>query len=251
MIEFRPPLSGEEARLRFLWKEVFAESDEFIDLFFRVGFSPARCRAAVLDGQIVSMLYWFDCSCRAEKIAYIYGVATEIDHRGQGIARALLENTHAHLQQLGYAGVILVPAGADLFEYYRHLGYQTGGFVSETTVSAGSALPIQEIGPEEYGALRERCLPENGICQDAVSLTFLHGMARLYAGPDFIAAVSREGAWCPEFLGPPERIPGLLAHLGMDRARVRMPGGDKPFSMFLPLTVSSIAGSFVFLLAFD
>jgi hypothetical protein len=62
--------------LRGLWKEAFGDSDDFLDMFWRTAFSYDRCRCVTVDGEVAAALYWFDCECRGERVAYIYAVAT-------------------------------------------------------------------------------------------------------------------------------------------------------------------------------
>ena len=73
MITDTPPV----AQLKQLWQQAFGDPEAFIDAFFRTGFSPNRCRCIQKDGRVATMLFWFDCQCRGEKLAYLYGVATE------------------------------------------------------------------------------------------------------------------------------------------------------------------------------
>ena len=48
--------------LRTLWKDIFGDTDAFLDSFFSTAFSPNRSLCAIIDDQIVGMLYWFDCT---------------------------------------------------------------------------------------------------------------------------------------------------------------------------------------------
>jgi predicted acetyltransferase len=170
--------------LKKLWKIVFGDPDSFIDTFFEVAFSPDRCRCMEENGQIISALYWFDCSYDGGKLAYIYAVATHPEHRGKGLASRLLEETHDHLKAQGYAGCVLKPAEG-LFPYYARLGYVTSGFVRRFAAEAGSKpAQIRELSPAEYSRLRREYLPEDGIVQEGITLEFLHTFAKLYASND-------------------------------------------------------------------
>ena len=96
------PAPGSEAALRRLWQQAFHDDDAFLDIFFDVAFSHDRCRCVTIDGEIVAVLYWFDCSCCGQRMAYLYAIATDKDRRGQGLCRALMEDTHRHLVSRGY-----------------------------------------------------------------------------------------------------------------------------------------------------
>ena len=89
--------------LRLLWKEAFGDSDAFLDGFFRTGFDAARCRCTE---DVAAALYWFDCTWKGKKLAYVYAVATAEASRCRGLCRMLMEDTHRHLETLGYAGAI-------------------------------------------------------------------------------------------------------------------------------------------------
>lgn len=226
-IEFRPPRMGEEPRLRHIFRQAFDDGGEFAESFFRTSFSPERCRVAS-SGEIAAALYWFDCHVRGERAAYLYAIATEEASRGRGVGSALIRDTLDHLEKRGYRAAFLVPAEMGLFGYYERLGFRVAGTVSEETVTAGSPIPVRELTAAEYGALRRKFLPENGVEQDAC-LELLGGYASFYAAERSLAAVSESMVW--ELLGDREGAPGLLAALGIPKAAVRTPGPGRPFAM--------------------
>ena len=119
-------MTADISALRKIWKDSFGDPDDVLDAFFATGFSPERCRFIRQEGQIVSALYWFDCSLEGQKIAYLYALATDPAHRGKGLARQLLTETHDRLRDRGYAGALLVPGERELFQFYEKIGY-TGG----------------------------------------------------------------------------------------------------------------------------
>lgn len=251
MTEFRSPLPEELPALRRLWREAFHESEEFIDLFFSTAYSPERCRVAVEDGVLAAMLYWFDCEYRGRSAAYLYGVATAKACRGRGLATALMEDTQEHLEDLGYAFALLVPAGESLFRFYGARGYETVGFLREETRSAGTPVPYRQVTAQEYAQLRRSLLPRNAVIQERENLALLAGYARFFAGDGWCAVCAPgERAVFPEFLGDWPAAPGLLAALGMESALVRSPGGDKPFAMARAL-VGPIPKRTYFAFAFD
>ena len=117
------PRSETLPALKDLWQEAFGDSREFIDTFFRTGFSPERCRCLWKDDHLVAALYWFDCDWEKRKLAYLYAVATDKAFRNQGLCKKLMEDTHRHLEALGYSGTVLVPGEPELFSFYKKLGY--------------------------------------------------------------------------------------------------------------------------------
>lgn len=224
--------------LRRLWQEAFNDPDDFTNLFFSAGYSPERCHYIAENGVPVSALYWFDCSLNGRKIAYIYGVATLKSHRGKGLAGRLLKKTHEILRVQGYAGAILVPRGAALFDFYRQFGYETATTVSRFSCeSDGAPIALREITPEEYIRLRFSYLPEGGVVQEGQSIVFLAGYCRFYAGEDFLLVCedSPNGLWAQEFLGNTQAAPGILKTLGFAKGCFRIPDTQDDFAMWLPL----------------
>lgn len=231
MTEFRCTAPGDRPGLTRLWQEAFGDEASFIDAFFETAYAPARSRAAVVDGEIAGMHYWLDCLLGGRKLAYLYAVATDRRFRGQGIATALMEDGERFLREQGYAGAVLSPGSESLFRFYADRGYETVGCRTEERVPAGKPIPIREADPAEYAALRRELLPGNGVRQEGESLALLHRFARFYAGEGFCAAVYRTEEFFPEYLGDREKLPGLVAALGLAEASVRMPGEDTPCVM--------------------
>lgn len=245
MTEFRASRETDREALTRLWQEAFGDERSFIDAFFETGYAPERSRVAVENGELAGMLYWFDCELGERKIAYIYAVATDERFRGQGIASRLMADVHALLESEGYAAAALSPGEESLFRFYEKLGYVTAGYREERRFTAGVPIPVREVGREEYASIRAKLLPENGLRQEGASLAFLHRLARFYAGEGFCAAVSREGAYCPEFLGDEKHLPGLLGSLGLTEAVVRTPGGRVPCVMAKWLSMEDKSGIYL------
>ena len=227
------------APLRQLWQQTFGDTEEFLDIFFSVTYSPERCRCLYAHGQLAAALYWFDCHWEGKKLAYLYAVATDNAFRGQGFCRALIENTHAHLRENGYHGAILVPNGADLFGLYHKLGYRTCSFMSTFfSKAAGDPIPLQTISKEEYAALRREKLPADGVIQEGEALTLLDAYSRFYKGDGLLLTAYPENGKLRvgELLGDPAAAPGILTALGYPEGYFRTPGNEIPFAMYYPLT---------------
>lgn len=251
MIEFCAPRPTEIPRLRALWKEAFGESDAFLDLFFSAAYAPQRCRVAVDGDTVAAMLYWFDCGCRGRTVAYLYGIATAQSHRGRGLATALLEDTHDHLEELCYAAALLVPAGESLFRFYGARGYRTVGFRDERTIAAGVPIPYRECTAQEYAQLRRKLLPKNAVIQEGENLALLAGYGRFFAEDGWCAVYTPgETPVFPEFLGDASAAPGLLAALDIPQACICTHGTGRPFVMARGLAGPTPKGIY-FAFAFD
>ena len=238
--------------LRKLWKAAFGDTDVFLDTFFSAAYAPERCRCVEEDGRIVSVLYWFDCELEGAKLAYVYAVATDPACRGQGLCRMLMEDTARHLKENGYRGIVLVPQEPGLIRMYAGMGFVPCGGVREFIALAGDAVPVRRIDAGEYAALRRKLLPAGGVIQEGENLRFLAAQAALYGGETWLAAAAEVDGmlWCPEFLGDPDAAAGLAEALGYRMGSFRMPGSERPFAMFRPLTEDGPMPAY-FGLAFD
>ena len=233
-MNFEHPGKDHIPQLLTLWKAVFGEYDGFWELFLNTAFLPDHCRCITENGKITAGLYWFDCSCHQDKIAYIYAVVTDPAHRGKGLCRKLMTDVHSLLKSQGYDSVMLVPADAGLREMYRKMGYADCTSLSEITCTAAdTAVEIHNVNPEEYAALRRAMLPEWGVLQEGNNLTFLAAQTQLFAGEDFLltAWMEEDTLHGTELLGNTGAAPGILRALGCEKGMFQIPGQNKPFAM--------------------
>ena len=221
----------EKAALRTLWTECFGNEEGWIDTFFGTAFDPAH--VLYRQGGLAAALCWMDAFCEGRKLAYLYAIATAPAFRRQGLCRELMKLTHEKLSERGYAGAILVPADAGLRQMYGNMGYVNFGGIREITVRAGTSCSIWQLSPEEYAAARRAYQPEGGVVQENGAIEYLAAGAKLYAGADFLLAMS--GDFGLELLGNTDAAPGILSALGLQAGTFRTPG-DRPFAMFHSLT---------------
>lgn len=250
---FEHPAPQQLPQLLGLWKAAFGEWNGFWEMFLETGFAPHRCRCVVEDGQITASLTWLDCTCQGQKMAYIYAVVTHPEHRGLGLCRKLLADTHRLLEAQGYAAALLVPAETELRAMYEKLGYQTCTLVEEFSCQAGdSPVPIRAIGPEEFMKLRQKFLPENGVLQEGENIAFLSRQAQFYAGEDFLLTAWEENGTLTamELLGGKTAAPGILRALGAKKGSFRCPGDAIPFAMIYPILPDAVIPTY-FGYAFD
>lgn len=231
------PRTADLPAMKALWQLSFGDGEAAISDFFATGYSPDRCRCLLENHQLAGALYWFPLTCREAKLAYLYAVAVHPDLRRRGLGRVLLEDTHRHLAQAGYAGAVLVPADEGLRKMYGALGYRDCGGIRHLSATAGEApCSMKRLTPEEYLALRAEYLPRGSAAHEAPAIKYLHTFAQFYAGEDFLLAASREGDTLSglELLGSPGAMPGILAALGCREGRFLCPGPD-PLAMYRPL----------------
>ena len=229
----KQPGVEEISQLRQLWKEAFGDTDAFLDIFFSAAFAPERCRCVLADGTVAAALYWFSCQSDGQPLAYLYAVATSQKFRGQGLCRQLMADTHTHLESLGYAGAILVPGDPGLREMYHAMGYRDMTANKKFSCLAGEAVHLDEIGAEQYAALRRELLHANSVVQEGENLRFLEGIARFYRGEECLLCAVKDGdkLTVPEILGNAAAAPGIVAALGCEHGTFTAPGEDEPFAM--------------------
>lgn len=112
---------------RSLWKEVFGDPEEFIELYFtRVyrGEYNVCCQidhhvAAALQTLPYTMLY----HGMELRTAYISGVATRPEYRRQDIGNNLMRQAHFRLYHTGRVFASLIPAEEWLYGWYGKCGY--------------------------------------------------------------------------------------------------------------------------------
>lgn len=233
--DFGKPDVSQIPALRELWKEAFRDSDAFLDGFFSTAFDAKRCRIAMADSDLAAALYWFDCSVNEQPYAYVYAIATAKKYRGLGACHTLLADTHRHLKELGYKGVLLVPGHEALVRLYEGAEYETCTKISEIQCRAFDMdLSIRKIEKDEYAALRREYLPKNGAIQENENLDFLEKQACFYTGENFLLAASIENKnlYGMELLGDASLAPGLVHALGCKDGTFRTPGKDMNFAMF-------------------
>lgn len=230
--------------MKDLWMEAFGDAKEFVDTFFETAYAPERCRVAEVDGEAASALYILDFELNGETAAYIYAVATAEKHRGRGICRALMEDTHAYLKERGYAFAVLKPGEKSLFDFYRRLGYVTCGSTAEVEVtSAETCVPVERIDHGTYRRLRLELMPENGADFDEPSMRYLASYNELYSfdGGIFTAWRGDGEFFSAELLVRDgckvtgELLGGIVRSLGYERGFFRTVGDDVPFIMGYPL----------------
>ena len=206
--------------------------------FFCTALAPSRCRCILDEGRVVAALYWLDTHYAGQRFAYLYAVAVAKSHRGRGLCKELILDTHTHLTLRGYDGVLLVPQEEGLRKMYEKMGYRDATSVDEFPAQAGDTpVTLQRIDREEYARLRKVLLPAGSAVEKEESIAFLETMAFFYRGENLLLAAHAVNGklWCPEFLGSRSEAPAVLAALRCTEGHFRTPGSTFPFAMFLPL----------------
>ena len=219
--------------LKTLWTECFGNEENWIDAFFSTAFDPTHVCCLRRQGRLAAALCWMDTYCQGRPLAYLYAIATAPAHRRHGLCRELMGKTHALLARQGYAGAGLVPGDEGLRQMYGKMNYVNFGGIRRFCAEAGEPIPIRRLSSAEYTALRREYLPAGGVIQENGAMEFLASGAELYAGEDFLLAIS--GDFGLELLGNAHGASGILGALGLERGSFRVPG-EEPFAMFRSLS---------------
>ena len=138
----RPSRKGDENALKALWREVFGDTDEYIDAFFQNVYQPSMASVIEEDGTVVAAAYAVPFGA----VRYIFAVATRPEYRGRGYGRAVV------FAAAGGEPAYLCPASATLRCWYALT-------MRARTVSYRSSVPLpavrRKITAEEFRARRE------------------------------------------------------------------------------------------------
>ncbi len=114
--------------LKLIWKNIFKDTDEYIDLYFKERFSPFKTYVLRDGNKITSTLYYSDVKLYYEdniyNCAYICGIATLPEYRGKNQASFLIKRCVTDLKEMGYDLAFLIPASLSLFEFYKKSGFE-------------------------------------------------------------------------------------------------------------------------------
>ena len=236
---------------RALYEGAFVGEDQgFTDALFAAYF-PHAFRAIFVDEKPVSMLFSIPYPVIIEGKAvtahYLYGVATDPQHRGKGYAKALVE---AEAEQYP---VFLRPMSQSLFDFYGRAGMKPFSPISVTHGIAATnrtCLAPRLFTPTEYLALRDALAP-TPHCR--MTEAFL-GVAATTGGMVGIENTCAALFDCvgdtvifKEWWGSADFAPHVAAYLGAARYELRAPSADgTPFGVMRGLPQNT-----VFLAAMD
>lgn len=229
------PTPGQIPALGRLWKEAFGDLDPLLDGFFSTAFDEKRC--LVLE-PAEAACYWLDCTCRGQKIAYLYAVATAKESRGRGLCRALMEKAKQVIAAQGYAGILLVPGSDSLRQMYAKMGFVNATAIHEFTLPASHPQTPEKLTAQQYCALRQALLPEGAAVEGPEIMAFLATQAEFYRLEATLCVAISCGnrLFAPELLGKKEHAAAIAAALGCERVTMRTPGSQMPWAMFCPLS---------------
>lgn len=137
--------------LKKIWKDIFSDSDSYIDLFFACKFNEENTFVIKHDGKIVSTLYvdYNDVYLNGEIIkgAYFSGIATLNEYRGYGFATKLINYAKEYIKKVDI--IYLIPANEPLFDFYRKSGFKDFTYLAKEEITKDNITGLDEFS-EEY-----------------------------------------------------------------------------------------------------
>ena len=172
-------------QVKALWRICFQDSEEFIDLYFRLRYKN-EVNAVIQNGdKVVSALqmlpYPMTFCGKTVQTSYISGACTHPDFRSKGVMRELLSQSFARMLRNEVHFSTLIPAEPWLFDYYAHMGYASVFKYSTKTIALPEVIPfpskdinieiIVEYQDEVYSYLNKK-LSEHSCCIQHTSEDF-------------------------------------------------------------------------------
>lgn len=120
---FLPP-EEIKRQTRALWRKVFQDSEDFMDLYFEEKYTDDSNIFFRHDGQIFSAAqafpYRFQMGGHVLPSIYISGLMTDPVYRNQGLAAQVMHYAHRRAFERGVIFSFLIPAKDQLRDFYRH-----------------------------------------------------------------------------------------------------------------------------------
>lgn len=114
-------------QVKALWKLCFEDTEEFVDLYFRMRYTDRINHVIEEGGKVIAALqtipYPMTYGGELLPVSYISGACTHPDYRNQGSMRKLLQQVHCRMFDEGICFSTLIPAEEWLKAYYARSGY--------------------------------------------------------------------------------------------------------------------------------
>lgn len=136
-------------KVKALWKLCFDDSDQFIDMYFRLRYKSEINVVIESGNEVISALQMlpYPMSFCGKQVAtsYISGACTHPDFRNRGVMRQLLSQAFARMLPNGIFFSTLIPANPWLFDHYARIGYAPVFQYSTKEIILPEFIPSKEI----------------------------------------------------------------------------------------------------------
>lgn len=184
MIKLRKSEENDINSLKELFKDVFNENDEALELFFNRIFEPDICYICTEGSELISMVYIIPTTVNGRKAGYLYAAATKDEFRGAGLMKGLI---HYALSITAQELCVTLPASDSLYDYYAKLGFKelTSNFAElsrEEMVRLSAPYEVSENIVGGYCGIRNRVLKNNFLFWNNNFIDFAFEYNALYGG---------------------------------------------------------------------
>lgn len=116
-------------KVKKLWRLCFDDSEEFVEMYFRLRYNSDVNVAIESGDEVIAALqmlpYPMTFFGNCVSTSYISGACTHPDYRSRGVMRELLSHAFGRMYRNDVAFSTLIPAEPWLFGYYARMGYAT------------------------------------------------------------------------------------------------------------------------------
>ena len=136
-------------QVKALWKLCFEDSEEFVEMYFKLRYKNEVNVAIQSGDEVISALqmlpYPMTFCGEMVQTSYISGACTHPDFRSKGVMRELLSQSFARMLRNGIQFSTLIPTEPWLFDYYKRMGYATVFQYSVKEMTLPEFIPSKEI----------------------------------------------------------------------------------------------------------
>lgn len=163
MIKLRVSREEDVSSLKELFKSVFDENDDALELFFKRIFKPDICYVCYDGDELIAMVYIIPTTLNSRKAGYLYAAATKDEFRGAGVMKGLI---HYALSITAQEVCVTLPASDSLYDYYAKLGFKelssnTAELKRAELEAIAKPYEISELVVSGYCGIRNRVLKNN------------------------------------------------------------------------------------------
>ncbi len=139
--------------LRELWKILFNDSDDYLDLYFNHRFCAEHTAVLESDNELIGMIHLLPLMLSPnQKALYWYAAGIHPKHRKKGHFKKLATEIKKRANDMGYANLCVPAAGLEPF--YRSIGfYHSYRAIERKIALAGHVDPsvtLRAAAPEDF-----------------------------------------------------------------------------------------------------
>lgn len=146
-------------KVKALWKLCFDDTEEFVEMYFRLRYKNEINVAIESGDEVISALqmlpYPMTFCGETVQTSYISGACTHPDFREKGVMRELLSQAFARMLHNGVYFSTLIPAEPWLFDYYARMGYAPVFQYSTKEITVPEFIPSKEIEVKAVAECKE------------------------------------------------------------------------------------------------